>query len=76
MEIKGDNKRVLEFMHEHGSITPLDAIWEFGIIRLAAVIYKLKHNHGIAIETHYETARDRFGEYTRYARYTFPEEPT
>ena len=76
MEIKGDNKRVLDYIRENGSITPLDAIREFGITRLAAVIYKLKNIWGIQIETHYETARDRFGEYSRYARYTFPEEPT
>ena len=35
-------ERILQYMHENGSITPLDAMREFGCMRLGARIYDLK----------------------------------
>ena len=64
-----DKKRVLEFMQEHGSITPWQAIEKFGCTRLGARIWDLKHD-GHRISTTIEEGTDRFGEPCRYARYT------
>lgn len=61
---------VLEYMADYGSITSLDAFREFGITRLADVIYKLK-NDGHNIVTTMETSKNRYGKAVSYGRYTF-----
>ena len=63
------DKMVLDYMEKHGSITPQDAIRELGILRLAARVYELR-NTGVPIIKNMETGKNRFGEDTRYARYT------
>lgn len=63
---------ILNYMKEHGSITPKDAYREFDCMRLAAQIYILKHQ-GIPIKTTLETARNRSGKIVRYARYSLCE---
>ena len=65
--------RVLKYMYDTGSITSLDAIREFGITRLAAVIKNLR-DLGYNIETHTETSKNRYSEPVHYARYRFKEE--
>lgn len=64
-----DKERVLKYMEEHGSITPWEAITEFGCTRLGAQIWDLKRD-GHSITSKLETGVDRHGEPTRYARYT------
>ena len=59
---------VMEHLERHGSITPLDAIYGYGITRLSAVIFKLKKK-GIEIDTEIEEAPNRHGETRAYARY-------
>ena len=69
---KGQKERVLEYLYLYGSITPLEAMKEFGIMRLAAVIFELrdkKGGYGIPIETEMCEDKNRFGEKVRYARY-------
>lgn len=61
---------VLDFMQKHGSITPRDAEQMFGIMRLGARIYELKKK-GYQIKTVMTEGRNRFGQKTRYARYSF-----
>lgn len=63
------DKMVLEYMEKHGSITPQDAIKDLGILRLAARVHELKST-GVPIIKVMETGKNRFGEDTRYARYT------
>ena len=55
-------------MMETGSITPLDAIREFGCLRLAARISNIKER-GYTIRTVMEEGENRYGDTTRYARY-------
>ena len=62
--------RVLQYMYDVGSITSLDAIREFGITRLAAVIKNLR-DAGYNIKTNTETSKNRYNEPVHYARYTF-----
>lgn len=55
-------KMVLDYIREFGSITPLDAFRDLGITRLSAIVFRLREEgHDI----------DRFGNRTRYARYSF-----
>lgn len=60
--------KILRYMKEHGSITPVDALREFGCMRLAPRISDLKDD-GYRIETVTESASNRYGDKVRYARY-------
>lgn len=62
-------KRVLKYMETNGSITPLDAMQLFGVMRLSAIIYDLRHSDGYNIETLKNDGVNRFGQATRYAVY-------
>lgn len=62
-------EKILECIRENGSITPLDALREFGCMRLASRVTDLKRA-GYEISRVMETAKNRNGEAVRYARYT------
>ena len=59
-------KRHLE---DHGSITSLEAMTEYGIMRLASRISDLK-KLGIPIKKEMVSGKNRYGEITTYAKYT------
>ena len=63
-------KMVLDYITEFGSITPIDAFRDLGITRLSAVVFNLREE-GHDIEKVIETSKNRFGNRTRYARYSF-----
>ena len=63
------NALILRHLIDHGSITALDALREYGCMRLGARIWDLKRE-GHDIRTTFETARNRYGEKVSYARYT------
>ena len=59
---------ILQHLKRHGSITPKDAIDNYGIMRLGARIYDLK-GEGYKIVTETECGINRFGRPIAYARY-------
>ena len=61
-------ERILQYMHDFGSITQLEAMQDIGCMRLAARIADLKRD-GHAIRREMETSKNRYGEETSYARY-------
>ena len=61
-------QKILEYIKLYGSITPLDALREFGCMRLAARINDLNHM-GINIISETEYSINRNGEKVHYARY-------
>ncbi len=61
--------RVLRHLQDYGSITPVEAMAEYGIMRLGARIWDLKRQ-GHVIFTERETGVNRYGEKTAYARYS------
>lgn len=61
---------ILTHLIEHGSITSMYAINEYGVTRLAACIFNLKAQ-GHKIRTVTETGKDRFGNSTHFARYVY-----
>ena len=67
-----DKDRVLTYLEEHGSITPMEALTEFGCYRLGARIWDLRHA-GHSISTEMVERRDRNGDRERYARYRLTE---
>lgn len=62
------NEKVLAYLRENGSISPLEAMEALGIMRLGARIYDLKEQ-GADIETRRETKKNRYGVPVTYARY-------
>ena len=61
-------ERILRHLSDVGSITPLEALSEYGVYRLAAVVCKLRKD-GIPIDSDTVHGKNRYGESTRYARY-------
>lgn len=61
-------ERIVEYMQQNGSITQLDALREFGCMRLASRISDLKRQ-GVAVKREMETSKNRYGEPISYARY-------
>lgn len=59
---------VLEHLKEHGSITSMEAIENYGATRLSAIIFNLR-KRGYDIGTDTEGGTDRFGHAMTYARY-------
>ena len=60
--------RILEFMHDYGWITPMDAIHEFGCTKLATRISELI-DLGHSIEKQTVTSKNRYGQKVHYMRY-------
>lgn len=65
-------EKIARHLETYGSITSLEAMQEYGIMRLASRISDLKRA-GIPIKTEMVTGKNRFGEATSYARYSLGE---
>ena len=63
------NDLVLNYMREFGSISPLEAFRDLGVMRLSARIANLK-DRGIKIRTQYETRKNRYNSNVTFARYS------
>lgn len=63
--------RIEQYIKERGSITSWEAIKEFGITRLSAVIYILRNERDLEIETRFETMKNRYGDPVTFARYVY-----
>ena len=66
-------ERILRYIEDYGSITQLDALREFGCMRLASRVSDLRRQ-GVPIRTDPETSINRYGEKVRYARYRLERE--
>ena len=60
---------VLKHLKEFGSITPLEALKEYGCYRLAAVIFNLKKDGNIILSKKQEST-NRFGSKVMFAKYS------
>lgn len=59
---------ILRYMQDTGSITPWEAMREFGCMRLGARIWDLK-KRGVEISRELVKDRNRYGKSVSYARY-------
>ena len=66
--------RVLNYINEFGSITPKEAFEDLGAYRLSAIIYDLKHKDGYNIKTEIQSGKNRYGDTTHFAKYSFIEQ--
>ena len=64
--------KILRHLKDYGSINPLEALGQYGIMRLASRITDLKRRgHLISKET--KKSKNRYGETVRYAEYRLVE---
>ena len=61
--------KIIKYMNDFGSITPVQAMQDLGVMRLAARISDLEVD-GWEIQHERETGRNRYGEKTSYAKYS------
>ena len=59
--------RVLNHLQRYGSITSWEAIKEYGITRLSAVIFELRKEYNIT--STFEKSKNRYGDKISYAKY-------
>lgn len=62
------SERIVRHLRDFGSITSLEAMQEYGIMRLASRVSDLKKS-GLPIQREMVSGRNRYGEATSYARY-------
>ena len=60
--------RVLRHLNDYGTISTLEAMMEYGIMRLGSRINELRRS-GYRIETVMESGFNRYGEKTHWAKY-------
>ena len=65
-------ERIIRHLQDYGSITSLEAMKEYGIMRLASRINDLK-NRGYKIISITEKSKNRYGEPTKYSVYMLTE---
>ena len=63
-------ERIIEYITEFGSISPLEAFRDLGCMRLAAQIFELEKK-GYTFDHIMQTGTNRFGEKIHYMRYSF-----
>lgn len=71
--MKPQHDRILRYMNEHGSITPMEAFSELGITKLSTRVGEMIAD-GIAIEKEREHGTNRYGDKVSYMRYRKGEE--
>jgi hypothetical protein len=62
-------EKVIRHLKTYGSITPLDALKYYSIMRLAAVVFNLKED-GYDIGSEMVSGMNKFGEIVNYGKYT------
>ena len=60
---------VIKHLKAYGSITSLEAFETYGITRLSAIIYILRNEYDMQIETESIRHKNRHGNTTNYAKY-------
>ena len=65
---------VLNHLQQHGSITSMEAFQLFGVTRLSAIIYELRHKEDYKVLSVFEVVTTRQGCKTAIARYVLGKE--
>ena len=63
------NERIYRHLKDYDSITSLEVMQEYGIMRLGARIWDLKAQ-GVPIKSETVSGKNRYGERTNFAKYT------
>ena len=71
MGYETEKEYIIQHIQPFGFITPLDAMREYGVMRLAARISDLRRD-GWPIVNETKSAKNRFGKDVRFASYRLP----
>lgn len=63
-------ERILDYIREFGSISPMEAFGDLGITKLATQISYMRLHEGIEFEKTFVKTKNRFGEPVHYMRYS------
>lgn len=76
MKAHSQKQMIAEHLENFGSIEPLEALREYGVYRLGAIIFNLKAE-GVKIRTERQYRRSKItGKPVRFAKYYLEPEPT
>ena len=70
--MENQNRRILNYMRENGSITTMEAFTKLGVCRLGSRISELR-SEGHVIAGTRESGKNRYGEKVNYLRYVLHE---
>lgn len=62
--------RVVKYIEDFGSITPIEAFRELGITKLATVVSRLIHKQGYKVKKEKVSTKNRYGEKVWYMKYS------
>ena len=62
---------ILKYIHDFGSITPMQAYGDLGITKLATRISEMRRD-GMKFNIEIIKGENRYGKPTRFAKYSFP----
>ena len=65
-------KLVLQYIEDFGSITPMEAFSDLGITKLATRISEMR-KQGMEFKIEMVKRKNRYGKPVRFAKYSFPE---
>lgn len=65
----GQAERILKYIHDFGSISPMEAFNDLGVTKLATRVSEMR-KQGIEFEKKYVKAKNRYGETVYYMRYS------
>lgn len=68
---KSQREEVIRHLEDEGAITSWEAFMEYGITRLSAIIYILRHEEGMDIETETVTKKNRYNNPVSFAKYHY-----
>ena len=68
--MKTQCERIMDYLDDYGSITPIEALQDLGIMRLAARIHDVASKHGYPIKKETVKSRNRYGETIHYTKYS------
>lgn len=67
------SERIIDYIKQFGSISPLEAFRDLGITKLATRISEMK-KEGMEFEQEFMKSKNRFGETVYYMRYSLKQE--
>ena len=62
-------ERILKYLDDYGSISPLEAFRDSGITKLATRISEMTSRFGLMFDRERETSKNRYNESVSYMRY-------
>lgn len=64
---------ILRYLHDFGSITPMQAFADLGITKLATRVSEMKSEDGIVFKTEFVNSKNRYGKNVKFAKYSLAE---